>query len=322
MSKEEKAKLSNITTVAAIATIVAAVVTILGFLFTLKEDKKELSLQIIAIDKLIYVSKLPNLKAYFLYNEKKIDDLASLKFKITNSGTITIVGDGPKKDLIGKGINLVVPDYLKILDYKVDDNSLNAFVEVTEKRRITIKFSQWRTSESITLTLYLSGNKKENYEPKVYTEDRDIIDGNIIIEDKKSFEMRKFRYIDRLISRESIEVGKIIGYFSLILIYIFPILLLLESIKDMYRLVKWKKNNFVKFSKYVEDTKTILPNEKIKIIKNPRELSKENWKNFDGEPFPGTSIAEDKRTAISIFSVCLFIVFISLPIFLIAIFYL
>lgn len=322
MSKEEKTKLSNITTLAAIATIVAALVTIIGFLFTLKEDKKELSLQIIAIDKLIYVSKLPNLKAYFLYNDKKIDDLASLKFKITNSGTVTIVGDGPKKDLIGKGINLVVPDYLKILDYKVDDNSLNANLEVSEKRRITLKFSQWRTSESITLTLYLSGNKKENYEPKVYTEDRDIIDGNIIIEDKKSFEMRKFRYIDRLISRESIEVIKIIGYFSLILIYIIPLLVLFESIKDIYKLLKWKRNNLEKFTKYIEDLKAIIPNEKIKIIKNPRELSKEHWKNFNGEPYPINLIADDKRSAVSIMGVCAVMIFISLPIFLISVYYL
>lgn len=322
MGKEEKSTIISLSSIAAIATILAALATLIGLFVAVKDERRELSLQIISLDKLVYVSKLPNLKANFIYNGRKVDDLVSLKFKLVNTGTKTIVGDGQNKDIIKNAINLVIPDYLKILDYKVDEDLIKGGVDIIDKRKISIKFSQWRTSEYLVLTIYLAGTSRENREPKVYTEDRDIIDGNIVIEDRKEYQLRNVRYIDRILGKGVIGILKFIGFVSILFIFFFPATILTFIARDYYDRIKWFGEYKDKYFEFVDRLKDYKDHEKRNIKLKPNTLKKDLWKQFQGESYPSMRFIDDRKELLIFGISSIGLLLISMPIIVISLYYL
>jgi hypothetical protein len=131
--------------------------------------------------------------------------------------------------------------------------------------------------------------------------EREIIDGNIIIEDLTKKEIGKRRYAIDVVLKGFARYGKIMGGIltGLVISVIFGIFL--GGWIGYIRFSIWKKKYFEEFLKHLPKIKPPLGKELINIyIKHPTEVTADCWKDFKGKKSPSKlQIFDDLKDALS-----------------------
>src|SRR5262249_15929780 len=127
------------------------------------------------------VSQVPGLTSNFMFQQKQVVHLWKVLLNCINSGTETLIGDGPHSTLIKESIAFEFPNDTEILNSEVVRSDLPLAVEQKKPYEITLKFSQWRPGEQASFSLFITSKNVQTSPLLPRTTTRDIVDGKILI---------------------------------------------------------------------------------------------------------------------------------------------
>jgi hypothetical protein len=186
-----------------------------------------------------------------------------------------------------------------------------------------IQFQQWRSTEYDITSFYLSSNESLHEEPLPMSLTRNLIDGDIIIENlviSQPIEQRKF--VDILPKSISVAGKVMVGICSGIVILVIVLFLPWMWFDTIKKLI-WKKKNLVEFRKYLmtinelSPTRTHLNNELKAFpstinnyVEKPHMLPDRYWKGFNGKK-ADWSIDFDSKSIAVIMNIIMIFLFLS-----------
>jgi len=299
--------------------ILAVVVAIVGLAIMLIPEKTEVTAQVLSCGELTEYSPIAELKGHFTYAGEDVAHLWKLTVKLINSGDKTIVGEGNQKNIIGEGINFVFPDDTRILNIEEEANTFQSAIMQPEPNQIQIQFRQWRSDEYSITCFYVASDKPLDADPLPTTPIiRDIIDGDVIIEDlTETRPEERISLIDRFPRPISIT-GKVIGgIFAGVLAIIF-VIMVPWGWKDAVPLMMWKRQHLSNFLNYLDQVEPKLSEQRKQALKKrPGRLPREFWPKFKGPKVPLKSPMFDSiATGIALTLVFLVIAFGSISLIL------
>ena len=265
----------------------ALVAAVAGLVIMLRTEKAEVTAQVLANDELTMYPAVAELKGHFTYADEEVTHLWKVRVKFLNSGDKTVVGMGNQKNILSEGLNFVFPDDTTILRIEEESETFQSNMGQIEQNHFQIQFSQWRSGEYNITSFYIASEKSLEALPCPSVPSRDIIDGNVIIQDLTEREPTgKMTMIDRL--PEPIKMmGKIMG--GIIAGSTVIIMLIIVSLewKPAIRLKRWKTRYLASFSDYVDHIEPPLSDrDKKRFKRRPYKLPDGFWANFDGEQVP------------------------------------
>jgi len=290
--------------------LVALMATIVGVVILLPAEKAEVAAQVLSNDELTMYPAVAELKGYFTYADEEVAHLWKVRVKFVNSGDKTVIGMGNQKNIFGEGLNFVFPDDTRILRIEEESETFESNVEQMEQTHFQIQFSQWRSGEYNIASFYIASEKSLEAVPCPSVPTRDIIDGDVIIQDLTEREPReRVAIIDRL-PRTISTIGKIIGVISAGLIPLILIIMAISGWKPALRLDNWKKQHLSSFSKYLDQIQPALSEQEKKIFrKKPHTLPDTLWAGFESEKASQVSGLESRGDCIAFIIISCFLLF-------------
>lgn len=279
--------------------ILAVVVAIVGLVIMLIPEKTEVTAQILSCGELTKYSPIAELKGHFTYAGEDVAHLWKLTVQLVNSGGKTIVGEGNQKNIIGEGLNFVFPDDTRILNIEEEANTFQSTITQPEPTQIQIQFRQWRSGEYSITCFYVASDKPLDADPLPTTPIiRDIIDGDVVIEDlTETRPEERISLIDHL-PRPLSLAGKIMGGIiagGLTLLFIF---LLVKAWMDTIKKFRWKRQYLSDFRIYLNQVEPQISKRRKKLYREtPEELPDELWTKFKGKKASWSLYFDDKTMA-------------------------
>jgi len=291
---------------AIVLTLTALVIGLLTY-FTL-EQKTEVAAQVLASDEL--TTYHPDMEAKFTYEGEEVTHLWKLKVRFVNSGDKTIIGTGNQSDLVGNGLNFVFPDDTRMLRIEKETETFQSNVVQVKPNHFLIQFSQWRSGEYIIASFCVASDKLLETHPFPSVPTREIIDGNVVIQDLTEERPReRMSVIDRLPIAVSITFKVIGGIIAGGWTLLFSIILAIAW-KDTVNKFNWKRRYLSDFRRYLNRVKSKIPLEDRKLYReNPEILPDELWANFAGKKASWSMDFDDKTTATIVTAIFIFTAF-------------
>lgn len=271
-------------------TLVALVIGLLSY-FTLGK-KTEVAAQVLACDEL--TTYHPELEAEFTYADEEVTHLWKLRVQFVNSGDNTIVGEGNQANIISEGLNFMFPEGTRVLRAEEETDTFEGSIVQTNSNEFQIQFSQWRSGEYIIGSFYVASEQPLAVAPCPTAPTRDLIDGDIIIEDlTERGPEEQISLIDRLPTGISI-FGKIMGGSATGTLALILFFILIWAWMDTVKKFTWKKRYLSSFLSYLDKIEPALSKSMKRRYKNaPEKLPHGLWANFEGKrarwsmAFPG-----------------------------------
>ncbi len=297
MGKEEINNWKYFQRIGLIVAIIASIGTLIGVYFQIQTKNIKLELRLLSVDYLTTNNNIDNLTSNYKYTGIPVKNLWLVKYKIINTGDITIIGKGVKKNIIGDNIKIRYKTNVQILDnIKIIQKELPIDIIKKDSVSFAIYFDQWRVNEFVVFSVYLKSDKKINdFLP--YVVNRPIIDGDILIYNyTNKAKKENIPIIDYFPS----PIPLIIRILTIIVILAILILLAIISIKILIEWLKynsWKRKYYNKFKEFIKSellkekfmikSKGKFSKEEInRIIEYPWLLEDEYWKYFEGKKIP------------------------------------
>jgi len=306
-----------ITIITFVATILALAFPIAIYLIQRASGETEISAQVLSNDELTLYASEAELNARFSYAGEDVAHLWKTEVRFINSGYGTVIGKGSMKNIISdEGLNFVYPENTRILRVQEIDENLEAKLIQTGENNVQVQFSQWRANEYVLACFYIASEEPLSVNPLPSVTEREIIDGNVIIEDFTKKEVGKRRYAIDVALKGFARYGKIMGGIldSVLIIVLFG--LFLGGWIGYIRLSSWKKKYFEGFLKHLPKIKPPLGKELIDFyIKHPDTTPADCWEDFKGKKSPSKlQIFDDLKDALlsSVVLIILLIGFLSL----------
>lgn len=295
-------RISHLPTIAFIFTILAFAFAIAIYFIQRASGETEISAQVLSNDELTLYAPEAELNARFSYAGEDVAHLWKAEVRFINSGYRTVVGKGSMKNIISdEGLNFVYQENTRILRVQEIDENFGAKLIQTGESSFQVQFSQWRANEYVLACFYVASEEPLSVNPLPSVVEREIIDGNIIIEDLTKKEIGKRRYAIDVVLKGFAGYGKIMGGIldSVLIIGLFGYFLggwigyIIISI--------WKKKYFEEFLKHLPKIKPQLEKEIIDFyIKYPDMTPADCWEGFKGKKSPSKlQIFADLKDALS-----------------------
>ncbi len=289
-----------------VVSVLALVATMVGVVIMLRSEKAEVTAQVLSNDELTMYPAVAELRGYFTYADEEVAYLWKVRVKFVNSGDKTIVGMGNQKNIFGEGLNFVFSDDTRILRIEEESGTFQGNVEQIEQNHFQIQFSQWRSGEYNIASFYIASERLLEAVPCPYVLTRDIIDGNVIIEDlTETRPEERISLIDRLPVPISLA-GKIMGGITVGSLTVLLIILLAIAWMDTIKKFRWKRRYLPDFHIYLNRVEPQISKRRKKLYReNPETLPDELWANFEGKKASWSLDFGDKirATIITIFLV-------------------
>jgi hypothetical protein len=303
-------RLSAITIIGTVFTLLAFIVAILSFVIQVSKKKFEISAQVITSDELTFFAPEADLKARYTWGGEEVAHLWKLRIRFINSGDKTIVGKGPLQNILNDGISFIFPDKSRILRIDKEYENFQNEVIQTKLNKFQIRFSQWRSSEYTIINFYITSEEALEKSLFLTVPSRDIIDGDVLIqnfiEKKPSERLFLLKY---LLGRFS-SVAKTIGFFTVSLILLAFLLVIFIGWAEYIKLIRWKTNYTLDFNKYLDTLAPPLSIEyKELYIQKPYKLPESLWKNFKYQPLVKEPTFKTKTEGIA-FTITFIILFL------------
>jgi len=210
--KKKYLRIFLITIIAFTATILALVFPIAIYLIQRASGETEISAQVLSNDELTLYAPEAELNARFSYAGEDVAHLWKTEVRFTNSGYRTVVGKGSVKNIISdEGLNFVYQENTRILRVQEIDENFEAKLIQTGENNFQVQFSQWRANEYVLAWFYVASEEPLTVNPLPSVTEREIIDGNVVIEDLTKKEIGKRRYAIDVVLKCYARYGKIMG---------------------------------------------------------------------------------------------------------------
>jgi len=279
---------SKFAVVGVVVGVLALLATMVSVVIVLREEKIEVAAQVMACDEL--TTYHPELEAKFTYAGKEVTHLWKLKVKFVNSGDKTIIGVGEQSDILGEGLNFEFPDNTRILRVEEEAETFQSNVTQVKPNHFQIQFSQWRSGEYSIVSFCIASDEPLVVDPfpRVPIIDnapiRDIIDGDIIVEDltvRVPYErMSLIDYFPRTIS----VPGKILGGISAGGLALLFFIILVWAWVGTIKKVTWKRQYISSFRIYLNRVEPKISKRRRELyIENPQTLPDNLWAKFEGK---------------------------------------
>ncbi|HDO1312673.1 hypothetical protein ACE1B4_07240 [Aeromonas veronii] len=274
----------NIQTVGIFIAALGTLAALISAWFQVVPGRPELEAKVTHVEEFSAKPKIEGLTGEFTYKGSKIENLITLRVKITNTGNKTIIGKGEQKNIIGETLSIDSQDYISIVDVTLLSNDINANI-LKDESSISFSFNQWRPNESIDIFVYINANKSTSSNLLV-TKNREIIDGDFRVVDASTGKSEQ-NPLNNYISAGYVKGLKVFGYLSLAVVFPVFMLLIIEPFKSRYQALRWKKMNSGSFGLFIDEKLSFLSESEREIIKgDPELLSKVMLKGFDGGEYP------------------------------------
>lgn len=287
----------------------ALIVTAIGTFFEVRSRVLKAELQIISADRLTQTRDIPGLEANFTFKGSLTKELWKLKVQLLNSGDLTIVGKGNKKNIVGDFITIAFPNDVSVFEpqKEFDNFPHNLQIVKDSSNEFLLEFTQWRSGEYGSYSFYISSDIERKEAPTPAFPKRDIIDGDLLVRDLALPVTQKKPYIDKFPKPFAIA-GKILGIVGVLLVTGALIFGTFSMAKDSFPWFRWRYRYYDQFllylehidieqyiSGYIPDGTSPSETNKLKqeIIKGPwrRYLisnDEQFWSGFAGPPCPDT----------------------------------
>jgi len=309
-TSESKEKVSRATVtrwkdiVALFAGLASLIGVAIGLWTQVKPSKPAAELQILSANRLTPTIDLPDLTSNFMYAGAPVRDLWKLKMRFINTGSVSIIGQGAKKNILGEYLTVQFNTSLKVFGRNVYDVEKGSYIQPEGEsfpgatlvgeggNRIYLKFQQWRPNEEVIYSLYVVSDTIEYQPPLPKVTERDIVDGDLKVRDFTTLALKqKMSLLDRLPKFLAI-LGRILGYLLILGVFVTLVIFLsLMWVRKLQWLI-WKTTNKVSINEYLanpEYKKT--PVEKDKIWKKP--WSSNYWDSYTGPKPPKDDLVLD-----------------------------
>lgn len=281
---------SRFAIVGVVVGIVALLATIASVVIVLRSEKTEVAAQVMASDEL--TTYHPELKASFTYAGEEVTYLWKLRVKFVNSGDKTLIGVGDIRNILGDGLNFLLPDETRILRVEEEADTFDGSIVQTNANSFQIQFSQWRSGEYMIGCFYIASDEPLRVDPFPSVPGRDIADGDVRIQDlTERRPEERMLMIDRLPGSIATP-GKIMGGILAGVLTIVMIIMVSWGWKDSLPLIKWKSRHFSSFVKYLDQVEPPLSDEqKRRLKKDPEKESEVSlpqgfWDKFEDPKVP------------------------------------
>lgn len=296
---------------------VAAIAATVGVYYQFQSKKCEVQFVILSKDYLTVKNNVEGLESNFKYSGEQVKNLWLVKFKIINSGDVTLVGTENSSSLLDSIITFHFNGKVQLLDKL--NLIANNFPEHTLMRKdfnnLTLSFKQWRPNESATYSVYIKSNISD---PSLTpSSSRVIKDGNIIVDDlTKNKPKIKVPLLDSILNNQAALIARILGFILsgllLLAILLFTFGLMLP---EWFKLRFWLWRNSENFKSFIQNFDA----SKIKIqsvqndfvlnrksyLKNPTSMTIatvwNEWKTNGFEKIPDTENSPTNWKQFSIF---------------------
>ena len=320
---KKSARISLITIIAFAATILALVFPIAIYLIQRASGETEISAQVLSNDELTLYAPEAELNARFSYAGEDVAHLWKAEVRFINSGYRTVVGKGSMKNIISdEGLNFVYPENTRILRVQEKEENLEAKLIQTGENNFQVQFSQWRANEYVLACFYIASEESLSVNPLPSVTEREIIDGNVIIEDFTKKDVGERRYAIDVVLKGFARYGKIMGGILSGLLIIAIFVTILGGWIGYIRISSWKKKYSEEVSKEVSEhlskiSPLITKEEMNYYLVEPDMIPAKFWKGFKGKKYPSSFVDLDFDTLgegllVSVVLIVLLVGFLSL----------
>jgi len=273
-------------------TAIMAISAVITILILLNKGETKINAQILSKDELTIYAPEQELNARYTYAGEEVAHLWKIKVRFINSGNKTIITQGSSKNILTKeGLNFIFSDIKKILRIQELDANFKSSITQAEANKFQINFVQWRENEYIDACFYVSTEDKSGVRPLLSIPEREIIDGDVHIEDLTIRESGGRRLaIDYLPKSNAITIKIIIG---LIVIGFssLAISFLAQNFQEKIRFSKWMKDNAVDFRAHIKKIHDKIPEEEVKdMLDYPFKIPEQYRVGFKNQRFPPEGI--------------------------------
>ena len=282
------------------------------FIYTFLEQratKRVLVTEIIRVDELTALKKVPNLTGNFVYNGKPVECLWWIEFKVTNAGKETLITTGSNKNLFTDYISYGFDKGETVLDVTIDDNGPQARPPKVVGSEFQVQFEQWKPSEVLTMSAFVATEHGyKGYPTLIYSYDRAIIDGEMLMAGDvhgiaNRYEKRPL--LDYLSTPFQIVLRIIIGVATSAVFLILTGFTFIGAIPDFWRLKRlkrWKKEYGTRYYKLLEEgvEQAWIPIDELNAWKiHPYKAWDRVWERFNGpKPPKGPKLFSSTKDAL------------------------
>ena len=177
----------------------ASVIALIFFVYYqfIYEDNSILEIKIINKEELTKIPTDNNLEVKYSLNGRNVTNLHKIRFSIKNIGNKTIIGK-ENIGLLTEPLPLILNGDAQLYGINITDKNFPIEIIKTDSLKRSLSFKQWRKGEFIELSAYLNNSNYTQIKGFSINE-RDIIDGTIIISEFKNEELtREPKLIDKL----------------------------------------------------------------------------------------------------------------------------
>lgn len=222
----------------------------------------------------------PDLKQIYIYKKDTIQNLFRRTINISNSSSVTLVSSGPQQNIIDSTIHVEIDPKIQVVKAIVTNRTFNIEPKLLPNK-FSLKFSQWRPSENLTMSIYYikTQDSIDDFCFFQQPETRPIINGDIICRLKQPIvENSKISIIPKSILKGS-------RYFAAFILLTVALIAIFQFIRNFWysgEIRKWHSKYDTKWNDFVVET---YGNKCVGITK-PHLLREEEWSKFDGEKYP------------------------------------
>ncbi len=274
-----------------ILAILASLATLIGIYIQFFHKKTpEIELQVLNVEELSKSLNIEGFESHFIYKGDTVQKLWNIRFKLINSGQVTIISNGPSSNTLSEKIILEFEKESKIVNYNIEKNNSSILLSKLDSTDLSISFDQWRPNESVVFSVYVKALTTE-YDLKFPKfQKRYLIDGDVNVVDYSKVQPQTLKpIIDYSSNIVSNCIRYLLSAISCIAILLILFFVFGKNIRKLLIHKKWFKTNHVIYENFLNDLIKQRPyiKEKIKDASNkPWKLDIELWRDFPGHKYP------------------------------------
>ena len=265
----------------------ASIVTIIAFVWSIHlNQEKKIKVECHTERMLSFGTKVDSLTV--LYKGIKIDDVWKIRIDLNNIGMQSIIGCGSSSAFLNDRLIINIDNNFQIISYSVNKNDFGAKYNQLDNS-FAISFKKWKPNEKLQMEVLLSPIKNKEY-PLVSINERDIIGADVVFRNldlaKIEDSSNNLDWLNNLklnFPSFLFKIAKYVGLFFFSVFCIAPIYYIFDYIKGRLQYSRWKKKNWKRFLKELENSQIPI-NERQQYKYKPYDVPQEYYLQFTNIP--------------------------------------
>ena len=297
----------------------AAVATLIVAWIQLTPANPELELTITDVESLTELPEVSGLTGTFMFNLEPVSNLLSIRVRIRNSGKTTIIGVGPRANILSDRLTLAASDAIRILDVRVIRRDFDGAVYPLGDSAVALSFGQWKVGEVVEFAVYADGSIPADTSTVIAPTRRELVGGEILVSHARvsAEEAETIRRSNAIRRLGPVTAGliKAVAYITLASGTLMLVFVNIVLLYNGGRARHWYRKHGPNFSQFLtglqdEARQPFFTLQSVAVIyTDPRELPEEYWKQFEGPRYPSTTDQFTGRQLIGYTFFTLFLLF-------------